>query len=499
MSRELELKYGVKDLAAVEAWLDEHVFGGIQDGGWREQKVTDRYFDTADGALASAGYGARLRRQNGRTTVGLKTDEQPDRVIHRRLELEAEASPSLSTERWPPSEARRLVKRMAADRRLHERFVLHQQRRVRDLGLGGSSCQFFLDDVEVRRGRQRLGQLYQLEVELKEGDEAALHEVAALLEPCDLLRPERRSKMVMAAELVAAARPVRAEDPFAEAGRRVLGGHLQRMLEREQVARLGDRLALKQMRVATRRMRATWRLFDGAYRSADARRYVAELRRVARRLGSVRDLDVLLERLPQDTDVQPLAEAWAARRDADWRKLLRLLDSQAYRRFVADYVDFSSTPAAANGDLAELRVRDVAGGRLWAAYEAVRAYEPRLTQAQLSTLHALRIAAKRLRYALETFGPALPRHATRDLLPRLTLLQDHLGTLNDADIAARAADEWLSGQGRDAPAATRRAVKAYIRAQRAEVDMLRGSFPQAWRGVGGATFGRTLAGALAAL
>jgi hypothetical protein len=38
--------------------------------GWRDVRLTDRYFDTADHALAAAGYGARLRRQEGRLTVG---------------------------------------------------------------------------------------------------------------------------------------------------------------------------------------------------------------------------------------------------------------------------------------------------------------------------------------------------------------------------------------------------------------------------------------------
>ena len=53
------------------------------------------------------------------------------------------------------------------------------------------------------------------------------------------------------------------------------------------------------------------------------------------------------------------------------------------------------------------RVRDCAPSQIWAAYEAVRAYDPVLPWADVETLHRLRIAAKWLRYDLEFFGEAL--------------------------------------------------------------------------------------------
>ena len=53
------------------------------------------------------------------------------------------------------------------------------------------------------------------------------------------------------------------------------------------------------------------------------------------------------------------------------------------------------------------RVRDRAPSQVWAAYEAVRAYDPVLPWADVETLHRLRIAAKWLRYDLEFFGEAL--------------------------------------------------------------------------------------------
>jgi CHAD domain-containing protein len=56
--------------------------------------------------------------------------------------------------------------------------------------------------------------------------------------------------------------------------------------------------------------------------------------------------------------------------------------------------------------------------------------------ADIPALHAVRIDAKRLRYTLESFREVLPPVAAT-LVERVTALQDHLGLLNDADIAAR--------------------------------------------------------------
>ena len=61
----------------------------------------------------------------------------------------------------------------------------------------------------------------------------------------------------------------------------------------------------------------------------------------------------------------------------------------------------------------------------------MRAYGPVIPWADLPTLHALRVDAKRLRYAIEFLAPVLgPRHEL--LVERLVALQDHLGALNDA-------------------------------------------------------------------
>jgi CHAD domain-containing protein len=304
---------------------------------------------------------------------------------------------------------------------------------------------------------------------------------------------------------------VSADDPLAEAGRKVLRFHFARMLAYEAGTRSGEQIEdLHRMRVATRRMRAAWRLFGDTYRPKRARRYVGELRAVADGLGAVRDLDVLLDGLSGYAEglpagergaVEPLLVAWRDRREAARRDLIDLLDSGAYRRFVADYLGFVETEGAAALAVDATRphrVRDTATSRIWSAYEQVRAYDSTLAWADLATVHQLRIAGKRLRYALEFFREALGPE-TGGLIAKITALQDHLGALNDADVATRLGREFLVASAARLTPSTIEAVGRFLGVRDRDVARLRRSLPAAWRPVAAESFRRGLGRAVSSL
>ena len=94
------------------------------------------------------------------------------------------------------------------------------------------------------------------------------------------------------------------------------------------------------------------------------------------------------------------------------------------------------------------RVRDTAASRIWTAYEHVRAYEAVLRWADVATLHQLRIAAKRLRYTIEFVREPLGPDAA-PLIARIVSLQDHLGFMNDAEVAATMARAFLVEHGNE--------------------------------------------------
>jgi CHAD domain-containing protein len=488
---ELELKYAVDDLAAVVTFLDQEL-PPAPGYGWRTLDVTDTYFDTEGRALAKAGYGARLRRHGTNRTVGLKSDIRTDGALVARTEIEAEATAALNPAAWPRSEARDIIRTIVRREPLLPRFALRQRKRRRDYG----GLELSVDDVTIRHGRELVGELKELEVEYKSGRRSELTRVAKLIERSGLATPEPRSKMTLAAAMVEGAPSVYPGDALAESGRKVLARLLGRLEEREQAMRGGDTVALKQMRVTTRRMRAAWRTFGPAYRRGDVRRYVAELRAVARRLGAVRDLDVLLENLPSESELDGLRDQWRARRAQAWQELLDVLDSGEYRKFIDDYRNFVDTPGEAATNFGQsTRVADAAASLVWAGYESVRAAQPPLRgRAVPADLHQLRIAARQFRYTLEAYRDLLDPRATPALMERLVRLQDLVGELNDADVAAHEAYAWLA----DHPAAPP-AVAAYWAELEKSVDRLSRAVAPAARGVMGITFRRLLGRAVAAI
>jgi CHAD domain-containing protein len=538
---EVELKYVIADPEAVRDWLDRLSLPGLSGGAWRVRIDRDTYIDTADGELARAGYGARIRRRGGASTLALKSVAAGEGVDGggangtsapmRREEIEGPANSQLDPTAWPESAARELLVDLVGTTELVPLFEIRQRRQVREVRDGdGARAEISLDHGDVRRGRRQAGSFEALEVEARAGnaEEAILEPLAKAIESSGIGTPDGRSKLEIASALVAAlddadeghrayaALPklpgVLAEDTLAEAGRKVLRLHLRRMLSMEAGTRTGaDPEDLHKMRVATRRMRAAWRVFDGAYQPSRQRRYVAELKEVATALGAVRDLDVQIDglkayrkALPESGSdaMEPLIDAWQERRDEARSALAELLDANGYGHFVDDYRAFTDQPGSG---VKEPRpnepslVREAAGGRIWQAYEHVRAHDAALRWADAEGLHALRIDGKRLRYTLEFFREAMPRLQIDRLIATVTELQDLLGEHNDADVASRAAREFLVAQGSRLPEASRQAIGHYIDSRTAEMTRIRRRVPALWRRVTGQPFRRSLASAIATL
>jgi len=304
---------------------------------------------------------------------------------------------------------------------------------------------------------------------------------------------------------------VTADDHVAEAGRKVMRFHLARMIAREAGVRTGQNLEdVHAMRVATRRQRAAWRVFGAAFRPGRTKRYRTGLRDVATRLGAVRDLDVLLEAadayradLPvtEQRAMEPLLADWRTHRDDARELLVRELDSDGYRRWLDDYRDFVRTEGAAVlpvGATQPHRIRDTTASRVWTAYEHVRGYESVLRWADVEALHELRIAGKWLRYTLEFVREALGDDSA-PLIAKVTALQDHLGLLNDANVAASMARTYLVEHAGDLSGVESAAIGRYLVSREREVARLRRSVGPAWRGVAGIGFRRGLGRVVAAL
>lgn len=557
---EVELKYRVSELSAAERLLTAERVGPFAGGGGRARstQLEDRYVDTADGALGRAGFAVRLRQSGGETIVSVKSlarGDGPGGAV-RREELEGPADRVGAAVDWPASDARALVLEHAGDAPLVELVTVRQLRRKRHLKSGRSRVELSLDEVDVVSRGRIVDRFVELEAELTKGDERELEALGAALDAEPTLRRALTSKLEAALAAVdGAARDERlapaaadgagtsavatsgtatpvpveadaseaprlvvgktpgvtADDHIAEAGRKVMRFHLARMLDHEPGVRVGiEAEAVHKMRVATRRQRAAWRIFGEAFAKGRTKRYRDGLRDLARRLGAVRDIDVQLEAadtyradLPtaEQRALEPLLGAWRQHRDDARILLLRELDSRGYRRWLDDYVDFVRTEGAAVrqvGAVQPHRVRDTAPSRIWTAYEGVRGYESVLRWADVETLHELRIAGKWLRYSMEFVREPLGRDVD-PLIARVTALQDHLGLMNDADLAASMTRTFLVEHTGDLRGSESAAIGRYLVDREKEVARLRRAVGATWRGVTGVRFRRTLGRVVAGL
>jgi len=320
-----------------------------------------------------------------------------------------------------------------------------------------------------------------------------------------------------------------ADDSMAEAARKTLLFHFQRMVAHEAGTRAGEDIEeLHDMRVATRRMRAAYRVFGEYLDAEEMRPFVKGLRGTGRALGGVRDLDVFWERTrdylgtlspARQGDLECLEVVWGAERDKARERMLAYLDGDGYARFKEEFCEFLQRPGA--GALPEMssqgrprphRVRHLVPVVVYRRLAIVRAYDEWVAgpSVPLERYHRLRIEAKGLRYALEFFQEVLGKEAS-PLIERVKSLQDHLGSLQDAVVASNLLRDFLTwgtwGRARDrdgkvpvpkelivAPG-----VAAYLAARQSELQHLLETFPQAWARIQSPKFGQQMAAALATL
>jgi inorganic triphosphatase YgiF len=200
-----------------------------------------------------------------------------------------------------------------------------------------------------------------------------------------------------------------------------------------------------QMRVATRRLRAALRMFAPVLPEDFVDALAPPLRELMGTLGRTRDLDVLLTEiigpvstaLGDDPRISALAGIVTDKRFAahgeterflarpEYGKLLllaaALLDRPSLGEPASPTVD-QPAPAMLN-EFAQRRLRKLRR-RTQQLAELARTDDP-------ASLHALRIAIKRLRYAIEFFSPLMPKRSFMAAARQLAALQDKLGQLND--------------------------------------------------------------------
>jgi CHAD domain-containing protein len=195
---EVELKYRVLDLAAAERYLAADEIGTFSGHtAPRSSQFEDRYVDTADGALARAGFAVRLRQSGKGTIVSVKSTAPTNGSggPTRREELEGPADRTTGPLEWPASDARSLVLELAGDAPLLELVTIRQLRRKRIVRDGDTRVELSLDEVDVVARSEVVDRFVELEAELVKGNESRLTRLAEVFLGDPALRPANRSKL----------------------------------------------------------------------------------------------------------------------------------------------------------------------------------------------------------------------------------------------------------------------------------------------------------------
>ncbi len=526
---EIEAKFILPDRDTLARLESIHQMAGLTLSTSRSENVLDVYLDTAQHAIFRAGYSCRERHMDAQVLMTLKGLDGGRGGVFRREELEVALAQPLPPVDWPPSPARTRTLEIVGDQPLVPWFKLRQKRLVRQIFDGRRFVgELSLDDVCIKTSTKTLN-FFEVEAEIREeGTSDDLDRIAAILRDEWHLQPEPRSKFERALGFIGAvprrrkprtkrsssppaapfAPPSHAgitiDDTMAEAARKTLNLHLQRMLWHEEGVRAGqDPEALHDMRVATRRMRAALRVFEGHVRRRTIKPYARILRRAGRILGTVRDMDVFrekaeryLESLPPErrSELDPLLKAWQEEYARSREEMIAFLDGGAFERLKKEFAELLTLPGALDRPVADGKpttsyVAHVLPIILFGALARLQAFEPVMQQPQVPLVryHQLRIASKSMRYTLEFFQEVLsPEAATA--IDQVKRLQEHLGQLQDAVVTCNKVRDflvwgsWGHGKSQRQPmeAVLAPGVALYLSFRQTEIENLIKTFPEVW-------------------
>jgi len=231
--------------------------------------------------------------------------------------------------------------------------------------------------------------------------------------------------------------------PVAAAAQAILAHLLKVMRQNEDGLRRDlDTEFLHDFRVAVRRARSLLALLKDAFTPDVLETLKADLQAAGKATNRQRDLDVYLlhQRYYEDLvpeslrpGIRPLFAALKRRRGQARKRTLTYLDAEDYRRLAAHIEAFVQHPADAAAPETARQPMQRLANRVIAKCHRKIAKAGRGINADTpdAELHRLRIACKKLRYALEFFTTLYPAEEMKLLIKQLKMLQDNLGRFND--------------------------------------------------------------------
>ena len=445
---ETELKFALAARSA-PGILHHPIVERAAIGPARAERLSNIYYDTPQRDLSRAGVALRLRRTDGGWVQTVKWAGSALGGLHQRAELETPVpAEQLDLATLDRSEVAALFAPARVRDRLKPRFVIDFERINRTLTVGASRIVLSLDRGAIVAGKAR-EPISELELELADGDVAALFDLAQQLLDQWPLRPLSRSKAERGFTLCGEAAPPRKAQPIALALQMSIGQSLA-VIVGEGLAQLQanepgtlaaeDHEYLHQMRVSVRRLRSALSAYEEVASGDTLEMLGKELKWLSARLGVARDWDVfitallppLIEERAGDADLDLLAKSAAAAREQANRSACAAVRSRRYARLLVALGRLAAAvDAALDSAAAERPVSAFARRLLERRHQKVLERGGNLGRRSIPELHRLRIAIKKLRYASEFFGSLYAQPRAKLFRARVADLQESLGVISD--------------------------------------------------------------------
>jgi CHAD domain-containing protein len=454
------------------------------------------YYDTP--TLSLARWGVTMRSRSGEPgpiwTLKLPASSSDNGMSRHEIMFDEPAGPV-------PAVVRRAVKAYTRSQPLGPVVRLQTERTQFVVELDGRPIAIVCDDTVVADGgSEPISVFREIEVELIDADsdprtDEAISAILARLRAGGCTDDE-----APVSKAVRALGPRALDSPdvvIPKVGKHATVGALVRQTLAKSVVQIIDRHAkvcvadnsedLHQFRVATRRLRSDLRTFAPLLDRHVTKWLRDELGWLAREVGIGRDADVLAERLRSqlarmpDRDakqVDTLLKHLAKTADEASEHVMQTLVDPRYIALLEALVETARQPhfLAAPSAIADRSARPVLTDLVKKPWRRLsRAIDDLEPDAPDAALHAVRILAKRARYAVDAVVPLYGKDARR-LGRALGEVQTVLGKYQDTTVA----EAWLRAAAKAVPS-TRLVAGELIAFERDDRVQLRAEFARVWK------------------
>jgi inorganic triphosphatase YgiF len=417
-----------------------------------KHKITSIYFDTRDLQLLDAGITLRLRHKARDWIQTIKLAGTANSGLHQRCEWEdlvRSGHPDYTKIKSP-----KLI-RFFADQKLRASLIpIFQTEIMRTEWLltfeNVDKVELSLD-LGMLRANQCQEPINEIELELKAGNVGRIFDLALELQKSIPLKIENASKAKRGYAYYRPSAPQIFKSKFPNLDSNIDVNAAFKKITLECISHLegnqdivlieSDVEGIHQMRVALRRLRSAFTLFKNLINSEESRFLLTEVNWLKDTLGKVRDLDVFItETLPMVTEssinhngfFKLKGQALQARLLAS-QEMQEALMSQRYHKLLLMLSSWLENERwLGQQNMAKnYKLHTIAKKSLSKFYKRLLQSKLQFKDMKPEYRHAVRITAKKLRYASEFFYGLYSSKEAGPFIKKLAKLQDSLGKLND--------------------------------------------------------------------